>query len=75
MSTDANLTALQADARTDTTDKTVFKILLAISFCHLLTDVNFVYHVCSFLPAIGILTALLPDLAPFKTPGQQNQTG
>src|SRR5260370_15964419 len=38
MSTDANLTALQADARTDTTDKTVFKILLAISFCHLLND-------------------------------------
>ena len=40
-----------------------------------LTDINFVYHVCSFLPAIGILTALLPDLAPFKTPGQQNHAG
>src|SRR5713226_3236047 len=40
-----------------------------------LTDINFVYHVCSFLPAIGILTALLPDLAPSKTPGQQNHAG
>ncbi len=40
-----------------------------------LTDINFVYHVCSFLPVIGILTALLPDLAPFKTPGQQNHAG
>src|SRR5258708_31311746 len=47
MSTDANLTALQADARTDTTDKTVFKILLAISFCHLLNDT-----VQSLIPAI-----------------------
>ncbi len=26
------------------------------------TDINFVYHVCSFLPAIGLLTAFLPDL-------------
>ncbi len=40
-----------------------------------LTDINIVYHVCSFLPAIGILTALLPDLAPSKTPGQQNHAG
>jgi len=40
-----------------------------------LTDINFVYRVCSFLPAIGILTALLPDLAPSKTPGQQNHAG
>src|SRR5216684_1806205 len=47
MSTDGNLTALQADARTDTTDKTVFKILLAISFCHLLNDT-----VQSLIPAI-----------------------
>src|SRR6266481_9054444 len=29
-----------------------------------LTDINYVYHVCSFLPAIGILTALLPSLDP-----------
>ncbi len=26
------------------------------------TSIGFVYHVCSFLPAIGLLTALLPDL-------------
>src|SRR5260221_213942 len=28
------------------------------------TNISFVYHVCSFLPAVGILTALLPDLNP-----------
>lgn len=28
------------------------------------TSINFVYHVCAFLPAIGLLTALLPDVAP-----------
>ena len=27
-----------------------------------LTSINFVYHVCSFLPAIGILTWFLPNL-------------
>src|SRR5712692_6533043 len=47
MSTDGNLTALQADARTDTTDKAVFPILLSISFCHLLNDT-----VQSLIPAI-----------------------
>lgn len=26
------------------------------------TDINFVYRICSFLPAIGFLTAFLPDL-------------
>jgi FSR family fosmidomycin resistance protein-like MFS transporter len=26
------------------------------------TDINFVYHVCSFLPMIGLLTVFLPDL-------------
>ncbi len=31
-----------------------------------LTDINFVYRVCSFLPAIGILTAFLPNLEPAK---------
>jgi FSR family fosmidomycin resistance protein-like MFS transporter len=25
-------------------------------------DINFVYHVCSFLPVVGLLTALLPNL-------------
>jgi FSR family fosmidomycin resistance protein-like MFS transporter len=29
-----------------------------------LTSITVVYHVCSYLPAIGILTALLPDLEP-----------
>jgi MFS transporter, FSR family, fosmidomycin resistance protein len=40
-----------------------------------LTDLNFVYHVCSFLPAIGILTAFLPNLEPArsKTPTQHPQ--
>src|SRR6202023_1404737 len=27
-----------------------------------LTSLNFVYQICSFLPAIGLLTAFLPDL-------------
>jgi len=38
-----------------------------------LTDINFVYQVCSFLPAIGILTAFLPNLEPakIKTPAAQ----
>jgi MFS transporter, FSR family, fosmidomycin resistance protein len=31
-----------------------------------LTSIDFVYYVCSFLPAIGILTAFLPDLGPAK---------
>ena len=26
------------------------------------TSINFVYHVCAFLPAIGLLTALLPEV-------------
>ncbi len=29
-----------------------------------LTSLNFVYHLCSFLPAIGLLTAFLPNLEP-----------
>ena len=31
-----------------------------------LTSIGFVYHVCSFLPAIGLLTAFLPDIEPGK---------
>ena len=27
-----------------------------------MTSIGFVYHVCSFLPLIGLLTAFLPDL-------------
>jgi FSR family fosmidomycin resistance protein-like MFS transporter len=30
------------------------------------TNIFFVYHICSFLPAIGILTAFLPDLRKSK---------
>lgn len=30
------------------------------------TSIEFVYHVCAFLPAIGILTAFLPDLEPSR---------
>jgi len=38
-----------------------------------LTSINYVYHVCAFLPAIGILTAFLPNLEPAKpkTPAHQ----
>jgi MFS transporter, FSR family, fosmidomycin resistance protein len=32
-----------------------------------LTSLTFVYHVCAFLPAIGILTAFLPNLEPGKS--------
>jgi MFS transporter, FSR family, fosmidomycin resistance protein len=31
-----------------------------------LTSINFVYHICSFLPAIGILTWFLPNLETAK---------
>src|ERR1700687_3216568 len=47
MSSEAKLTAVQAEASSDTAGKTVFKILLTISFCHLLNDT-----VQSLLPAI-----------------------
>ncbi|HEY5086806.1 MAG TPA: hypothetical protein VII66_05525, partial [Gemmatimonadaceae bacterium] len=26
------------------------------------TSINFVYHVCSFLPAVGLLTGFLPNM-------------
>jgi len=38
MASDTNLTAIQAAAPADSGEKTVFKILLTISFCHLLND-------------------------------------
>jgi FSR family fosmidomycin resistance protein-like MFS transporter len=28
------------------------------------TSIDVVYHVCSFLPVIGLLAALLPDIQP-----------
>jgi len=31
-----------------------------------LTSLNFVYYLCSYLPAVGILTAFLPNLEPVK---------
>lgn len=39
-----------------------------------LTDINFVYRVCSFLPVIGILTAFLPnlELAKVRMPAPQS---
>jgi FSR family fosmidomycin resistance protein-like MFS transporter len=30
------------------------------------TSIGFVYHVCSFLPAVGILTVFLPNLEPAR---------
>jgi MFS transporter, FSR family, fosmidomycin resistance protein len=47
MSSEANLGALQADAPQIVGERTVFKVLLAISFCHLLND-----SVQSLVPAI-----------------------
>jgi len=32
------------------------------------TSVEYVYHVCAFLPAIGLLTAFLPNLEPARRP-------
>src|SRR5229473_6552116 len=47
MASDTNLTVIRAAAPADTGQKTVFRILLAISFCHLLNDT-----VQSLIPAI-----------------------
>src|SRR5258708_1304094 len=47
MASDANLTAVGTVAHAETGERTVFKILLTISFCHLLNDT-----VQSLLPAI-----------------------
>ncbi len=33
------------------------------------TDIHFVYQVCSFLPAMGLLAAFLPNLEPAGRPG------
>jgi len=33
------------------------------------TSINFVYHVCSFLPALGILTAFLPEVTARRARG------
>jgi MFS transporter, FSR family, fosmidomycin resistance protein len=39
-----------------------------------LTSLTVVYRVCAFLPAIGILTAFLPDLAPAELSPRSNRT-
>src|SRR2546429_5385338 len=39
-----------------------------------LTSMDFVYHVCAYLPAIGILTAFLPDLGPAKVNQDRKST-
>jgi FSR family fosmidomycin resistance protein-like MFS transporter len=33
-----------------------------------LTSISFVYHICAFLPALGLLAAFLPEMAPSKRP-------
>ena len=38
------------------------------------TSIDFVYRVCSFLPVIGVLTALLPNLEPNKLRATQGST-
>lgn len=35
-----------------------------------MTSINFVYHLCSFLPALGVLTAFLPNLTPTRVPSR-----
>src|SRR5258708_24001260 len=52
MSSESKVSALVADGAGDAGSKTVFKVLLAISFCHLLNDT-----VQSLLPAIYPLLA------------------
>ena len=39
-----------------------------------LTSLTVVYRVCAFLPAIGILTAFLPNLAPTQLSPRSNRT-
>jgi FSR family fosmidomycin resistance protein-like MFS transporter len=39
-----------------------------------LTDIKFVYHVCSFLPVLGLLTAFLPNLGPARADAAQEST-
>ena len=30
------------------------------------TSIGYVYHVCSFLPALGLLTVFLPNVEPAR---------
>jgi FSR family fosmidomycin resistance protein-like MFS transporter len=38
------------------------------------TSITFVYHVCAFLPAIGLLAAFLPEMSKPKLGGRQEKT-
>jgi MFS transporter, FSR family, fosmidomycin resistance protein len=38
-----------------------------------LTSIDFVYHICAFLPAIGLLAAFLPETAKPKVPGRRGK--
>ena len=37
------------------------------------TSIDFVYHICAFLPAIGLLAAFLPETAKPKVPGKRGK--
>jgi MFS transporter, FSR family, fosmidomycin resistance protein len=37
------------------------------------TSIAFVYHICAFLPAIGLLAAFLPETAKPKVPGSRGK--
>jgi FSR family fosmidomycin resistance protein-like MFS transporter len=37
------------------------------------TSITFVYHICAFLPAIGLLAAFLPETAKPKVPATRGQ--
>jgi len=37
------------------------------------TSIDFVYHVCAFLPAIGLLAAFLPEMAKPKVPARRGK--
>lgn len=39
------------------------------------TDIYFVYHICSFLPAMGLLTVFLPNMKRVGWRQKLNQTG
>jgi FSR family fosmidomycin resistance protein-like MFS transporter len=39
------------------------------------TSIDFVYHICAFLPAIGLLAAFLPETAKPKVPGKRGKRG
>jgi FSR family fosmidomycin resistance protein-like MFS transporter len=37
------------------------------------TSIDFVYHICAFLPAIGLLAAFLPETAKPRAPGKRGK--